>query len=53
MKPYYSSANLRRIPELVSLSPQAAAAYQHFEQQVYQTADAIPQKTSRNCSRSQ
>lgn len=45
MKSYLSPANLQRIPELIKLSPEAAASYLHFEHQVYQTANTLPQKT--------
>lgn len=45
MKPYYSPEHLRRIPDLMKASPEAAASYLHFEKQVYQTASALPQKT--------
>lgn len=45
MKPYYSPEHLLRIPDLMRASPEAAASYLHFEKQVYQTANALPQKT--------
>jgi|GEM_PF-2670294 len=45
MKPYYSPEHLQRIPDLMKVSPEAAASYLHFEKQVYQTAHALPQKT--------
>ncbi|WP_342434357.1 carboxymuconolactone decarboxylase family protein [Paenibacillus sp. FSL H7-0442] len=45
MKSYLSPTNLQRIPELIKLSPETAASYFHFEHQVYQTANTLPQKT--------
>ncbi|MGO0059621.1 carboxymuconolactone decarboxylase family protein [Brevibacillus fluminis] len=45
VKPYYDPANLQRIPELMKLSPDAAAAFLHYEHQVYQTAQALPERT--------
>ncbi|USG64356.1 carboxymuconolactone decarboxylase family protein [Brevibacillus ruminantium] len=45
MKPYYSPANLQRIPDLMKMSPEAAKAYFHFERQVYEKANVLPQKT--------
>lgn len=45
MKPYYSPANLGRIPDLMKKSPAAAEAYLHFEHQVYGTPSLLPQKT--------
>lgn len=45
MKPYYSAENLKRIPELVQLSPEPAKAYFRFEHEVYEGATALSQKT--------
>ena len=45
MKPYYSPANLERIPELIRLAPQAAASFLAFEKDVYHAAEALPPRT--------
>lgn len=45
MSSYYSPANLKRIPELMKMSPEAAEAYMDFERHVYETANKLPQKT--------
>jgi AhpD family alkylhydroperoxidase len=42
---YYESANLKRIPDLVRLAPDAAAAFLTFEHEVYQKSNHIPLKT--------
>lgn len=44
MESYYTPANLKRIPELVQLAPQAAESYFAFEKRVY-ASDALPLKT--------
>lgn len=44
MNPYYVPSNLKRIPELVRLAPQAADSFFAFEKQVY-ASEALPLKT--------
>lgn len=45
MKPYYDPADLKRIPELVKLAPQASASFFAFEHEVYRAPSALPLKT--------
>ncbi|UQZ84642.1 Alkyl hydroperoxide reductase AhpD [Paenibacillus konkukensis] len=45
MSHYYSYADLKKIPELVKLAPQASAAFFAFEKEVYTSTGAIPLKT--------
>lgn len=42
---YYNSANLKRLPELIRLAPQAAQSFLTFENEVYHELKAIPLKT--------
>lgn len=45
MNHYYDRSNLNRIPELMKLSPQAAAAFLSFENEIYHTSEVLPLKT--------
>lgn len=42
---YYDSSNLKRIPELIQLAPQAAQSFLTFENEVYHELNSIPLKT--------
>lgn len=42
---YYNASNLKRIPDLIRLSPEAATSFLRFEQEVYQTAQVLPERT--------
>ncbi|MCR2805787.1 carboxymuconolactone decarboxylase family protein [Paenibacillus soyae] len=42
---YYDSNNLRRIPDLIRLAPEAAQSYLTFEHQVYEELKGIPLRT--------
>ncbi|MEW9701145.1 carboxymuconolactone decarboxylase family protein [Paenibacillus sp. SI8] len=44
MNPYYDPSNLKRIPELMKLAPQAATSFLAFEKDVYEESHAIPPK---------
>ncbi|MBB3113201.1 AhpD family alkylhydroperoxidase [Paenibacillus phyllosphaerae] len=41
MDHYYDRANLRRIPELIALAPQAASSFLAFERDVYDSAGSV------------
>lgn len=45
MNHYYDRSNLNRIPELMNLSPQAAAAFLAFEKEIYHSSEVLPLKT--------
>ncbi|MDQ8735017.1 carboxymuconolactone decarboxylase family protein [Paenibacillus sp. LHD-38] len=45
MNHYYDRSNLNRIPELMKLSPQAAAAFLTFEKEIYHSSEVLPLKT--------
>jgi len=45
MSHYYSQADLKKIPELVKLAPQASSSFFAFEKEVYKSGGAIPLKT--------
>ncbi|MBD2870824.1 carboxymuconolactone decarboxylase family protein [Paenibacillus arenilitoris] len=45
MNPYYDRSNLSRIPDLMALSPRAAAAYLSFEKEIYQSSEVLPPLT--------
>lgn len=42
---YYNPSDLKVIPELAKLAPQAAASYFYFEKQIYEGSDILPPKT--------
>ncbi|USB33527.1 carboxymuconolactone decarboxylase family protein [Paenibacillus sp. YPG26] len=42
---YYDSSNLKKLPELIQLAPQAAESFLTFEKEVYHGLHAIPLKT--------
>lgn len=42
---YYDSNNLKKIPDLIRLAPEAAQSYLTFEHQVYEELKAIPLRT--------
>lgn len=42
---YYHSSNLKRLPELIRLAPQAANSFLSFENEVYQGLNTLPSKT--------
>lgn len=44
MNHYYDRSNLQRIPELMTLAPQAAASFLSFERDVFHATVAIPLK---------
>lgn len=45
MNHYYDRSNLNRIPELMKLSPKAAAAFLTFEKEIYHSSEVLPLKT--------
>jgi AhpD family alkylhydroperoxidase len=45
MSHYYDRSNLQKLPELISLAPQAAASFQSFEKDVYHSSQHIPLQT--------
>lgn len=45
MSPYYNRSDLKRIPDLVKLAPQASSSFFAFEQQVYRDEGALSAKT--------
>jgi AhpD family alkylhydroperoxidase len=45
MTHYYDSSNLKKIPELMQLAPEASASFLAFEKDVYHTLNHIPLKT--------
>lgn len=44
MTHYYDSSNLKKIPELMKLAPQASASFLSFEKDVYHSMNYIPLK---------
>jgi len=42
---YYDSNNLKKIPDLIRLAPEATQSYLNFEHQVYEELKAIPLRT--------
>jgi AhpD family alkylhydroperoxidase len=44
MAHYYDSSNLKRIPELIQLAPQASTSFLSFEKDVYHSTNYIPLK---------
>lgn len=44
MTHYYDSSNLKKIPELMNLAPQASASFLSFEKDVYHSMNHIPLK---------
>ncbi|KWX80882.1 alkylhydroperoxidase [Paenibacillus riograndensis] len=42
---YYDSNNLKKIPDLIRLAPEAAQSYLTFEHEVYEELKAIPLRT--------
>ncbi|MNV29070.1 Alkyl hydroperoxide reductase AhpD [compost metagenome] len=42
---YYDSSNLKKVPELIRLAPQAAESFLAFEKEVYHELHTIPLKT--------
>jgi len=42
---YYQSANLKRLPELIRLAPQASKLFLAFEHEVYQEMNTLSLKT--------
>ncbi|WP_433945059.1 carboxymuconolactone decarboxylase family protein [Paenibacillus sp. SN-8-1] len=42
---YYDSSNLKKVPELIRLAPQAAQTFLAFENEVYHELHSIPVKT--------
>lgn len=42
---YYDSSNLKKVPDLILLAPEAAQSYLTFEHQVYEELNAIPLRT--------
>lgn len=45
MNHYYDRSNLERIPDLMKLSPKAAASFLSFEKDIFHSSDVLPQKT--------
>lgn len=44
MTSYYDPSNLKKIPELMNLAPQASASFLSFEKEVYHAMNHIPLK---------
>lgn len=45
MNHYYDRSNLTRIPELMKLSPKAAASFLSFEKEIYHNSEVLALKT--------